>query len=98
LRNKLDATLDPPIFPHSTNDFPKPIKFKSNLGNEFHGKESVKASEEKLVEKLSGDKPNDQPHQKPKPKPIKFHCGYCGRNGQKGEFCFKRKREERMAK
>jgi hypothetical protein len=45
LRNKLDTTPDPPIFPHSTNNFQKPIKFKSNLGNEFHGKESVKASE-----------------------------------------------------
>jgi hypothetical protein len=27
-----------------------------------------------------------------------FHCGYCGRDGHKDEFCFKRKREERMAK
>jgi hypothetical protein len=34
LRNKLDTTPDPPIFPHSTNDFQKPIKYKSNLGNE----------------------------------------------------------------
>jgi hypothetical protein len=46
LRNKLDTNLDPPIFPHSTNDFQKPIKFKSNLGNVFFGKESEKPSEE----------------------------------------------------
>jgi hypothetical protein len=45
---------------------------------------------------LSGEKPNEQPHPKPKPMPIKFHCGYCGRDGRKDEFCFKRKREERM--
>jgi hypothetical protein len=50
LKNKLDTTLDPPIFPHSTNDFQKPIKFKSDLGNEFVGKKDEKASEEKPSE------------------------------------------------
>jgi hypothetical protein len=64
----------------------------------FFGKEGEKPSEEKPVEKLSGEKPHEQPHSKPKPKPIRFHCGYCGRNGHKKEFCFKRRREERMAK
>jgi hypothetical protein len=64
----------------------------------FFGKEGEKPSEEKPVEKPSGEKPNEQPHPKPKPKPIKFHCGYCGRDGHEGEFCFKRKSEERMAK
>jgi hypothetical protein len=29
---------------------------------------------------------------------VRFHYGYCGRDGHKDEFCFKRKREERMAK
>jgi hypothetical protein len=98
LRNKLDTTPDPPIFPHPTDDFQKPIKFKSTLGNMFFGKESENPSDEKPVEKPSEEKPNEQPHPKPKPKPIKFHCGYCGRDGHKGEFCFKRKRDERMAK
>jgi hypothetical protein len=79
----------------------------STLGKVFFGKESEKASEEKpvekpseekLVEKPSGEKPNEQPHPKPKPKPIRFHYGYCGRDGHKDEFCFKRKREKRMAK
>jgi hypothetical protein len=98
LRNKLDTTPDPPIFPHPTYDFQKPIKFKSALGNVFFGKEGVKSSEEKPVEKPSGEKPNEQPHPKPKPKPIKFHYGYCGRDGHKGEFCFKKRREEKMAK
>jgi hypothetical protein len=37
-KNKLDTTPDPPIFPHVTNDFQKPIKFKSDLENEFVGK------------------------------------------------------------
>jgi hypothetical protein len=39
LRNKLDTTPDPPIFPQPTNDFQKPIKFKSTLVNVFFGKE-----------------------------------------------------------
>jgi hypothetical protein len=70
----------------------------STSGKVFFGKESEKASDEKLVEKPSGEKPSEQPHTKPKPKLVRFHCGYCGRDGHKGEFCFKRKREERMAK
>jgi hypothetical protein len=98
LRNKLDTNPDPPIFPHPTNDFQKPIKFKSDLGNVFFGKEGEKPSEEKPVEKPSGEKPNEQPHPKPKTKPIRSHCGYCGRDGHKDEFCFKRWREERIAK
>jgi hypothetical protein len=107
LRNRLDTTPAPPVFPPQTNDFQKPIKFVNTLGNVFFGKESEKASgeepvdkhsEEKPVEKLSGEKPREQPHPKPKPKPIKFHCGYYAKEGHKDEFCFKRKCEERMAK
>jgi hypothetical protein len=64
----------------------------------FFGKESEKASEEKPVEKPSGEKPSEQPQPKPKPKLVRFHCGYCGRDGHKDELCFKRRREERMAK
>jgi hypothetical protein len=73
----------------------------------FFGKEVEKPSEEKSgekpskekpVEKSSGEKSSEQHHPEPKPKPIRFNCGYCGRDGHKGEFCFKRKREERMAK
>jgi hypothetical protein len=61
-------------------------------------KESEKASEEKPVEKRSGEKPSDQPQPKLKPKLVRFHCGYCERDGHKDEFFFKGKREERMAK
>jgi hypothetical protein len=64
----------------------------------FFGKESEKASEEKSVEELSGEKPSEEPQSKPKPKLVRFRCGYCGKEGHKDEFCFKRKREERMAK
>jgi hypothetical protein len=92
LRNKLDTNPDPPIFPHSTNYFQKPIKFKSTFGNVFFGNANEKPSEDKQVEKSSEEKPSEQPH------PIKFHRHYCGRDGHKGEFCFKRKCEERMAK
>jgi hypothetical protein len=70
----------------------------STSGKVFFGKESEKASEEKPVEKPSGEKPSEQPKPKPKPKLVRFHCGYCGRDGHKDEFCFKRNREERMAK
>jgi hypothetical protein len=107
LRNKLSTNPDPLIFPHSTNDFLKPIKFKSTSGKVFFGKESEKPSEEKPVErpseekpveKPSGEKPSEQPQSMPKPKLVRFHCDYCGRDVHKGEFCFKMKREERMAK
>jgi hypothetical protein len=57
-----------------------------------------KPSKEKPVEKTSGEKPSEQPQPKPKPKLVRFDCGYCGRDGHKDELCFKRKREERMAK
>jgi hypothetical protein len=86
------------VFPPQTNDFQKPIKFVSILGKVLFGKESEKASEEKLGEKPSEEKPSEQAQPKPKPKLVRFHCGYCGKDGHKNEFCFKRKREERMAK
>jgi hypothetical protein len=86
------------VFPPQTNDFQKPIKFVSTSGKVFFGKESEKPSEEKPVEKPSGEKPSEQPQSKPKHKLVRFHCGYCGRDGHKDEFFFKRKREERMAK
>jgi hypothetical protein len=107
LGNRLDTTPTPPMFPPQTNDFQKPIKFVSISGKVFFGKESEKAgekksgekpNEEKSVEKPSGEKPSEQPQLKPKPKLVMFHCGYCGSDGHKDEFCFKRRREERMAK
>jgi hypothetical protein len=49
------------MFPLQTNDFQKPIKFTSTLGNVFFGKESEKLSEEKPVEKPSEEKPVGKP-------------------------------------
>jgi hypothetical protein len=79
LRNRLDTTPAPPIFPTPTNDLQKPNKFVSTSGKVFFGKESEKASEEKSVKELSGEKPSEQPQSKPKPKLVRFRCGYCGR-------------------
>jgi hypothetical protein len=62
----------------------------STSGKVFFGKESEKASEEKPMENLRGEKPREQT-QPNKPKLVRFHCGYCGRDGHKDEFCFKRK-------
>jgi hypothetical protein len=84
LVNKLDTTPDPPVFPPQTNNFQKPERFVSPKGD--------------VVGENKGEKPSEQPHPKPKPKSIRFHCEYCGRDGHKDEFFFKRKHEERMAK
>jgi hypothetical protein len=35
LRNRLDTTPAPPVFPPQTNDFQEPIKFMSTLGKVF---------------------------------------------------------------
>jgi hypothetical protein len=63
-------------------------------------KPSEKASE-KPSEKSSGkpsEKPCEEPHPNPKPKSIRFHCEFCRKDGHKREFCYKRRREVRMAK
>jgi hypothetical protein len=80
------------VCPPQTDNFQKPIKFKSDLGNEFFGKKGEKPSEEKP----SQEKP--EPKENPKPKPKPFHCEHCARDGHLAEFCFRRKREERLAR
>jgi hypothetical protein len=94
LRNRLDTTPAPPVFPPQTDTFQKPIKFKSVLGNEFFGNEGEKLSEEKPSE----EKPEPKENPKPKPESKPFHCEHCGRDGHLAEFCFRRKREERLAR
>jgi hypothetical protein len=74
LRNRLDTTTAPPVFPPQTDNFSKPIKFKSTWGNVFFMKENEKPSEEKPVDKLSEEKPvekpsREKPNEKPHPKP-----------------------------
>jgi hypothetical protein len=85
LRNRLDTTPAPPVFPPQTDNFQKAIKFKTDLGNKFFGKKGEKLSDEKT-------EPKENPKRKPKPKP--FNCEHCGRDGHLAEFCFRRKREE----
>ena len=46
----------------------------------------------------SGEKPSEKPQPIENPKPVRFHCGYCGKDGHKDEFCYKRKRDERLQK
>jgi hypothetical protein len=89
LRNRLDTTLAPPVFPPQTDNFQKPIKFKSDLGNEFF---------RKMGEKPTEEKPQPRENQKPKLKPKPFHCEHCGKEGHLAEFLFRRKREERLAR
>jgi hypothetical protein len=76
------------VFPPQTDNFQKPIKFKSDMGKEFFGKEGEKPSE----------KPYSRENPKPKPKPIPFHCDHGGKDGHLAEFCFKRRREERLSR
>jgi hypothetical protein len=52
---------------------------------------------EKVSEKPS-EKPCEERHPKPKPRLIRFHCEFCGKDGHKKKFCYKRRREARMAK
>jgi hypothetical protein len=75
---------------------PTPKDKFASRPNQPRQKPSEKGSEkpsEKPSEKLC-----EEPHPKPKPKPIRFHCKFCGKDGHKREFCYKRRREARMAK
>jgi hypothetical protein len=55
---------------------------------------------EKPSEKLSmqGNKHEKKRQPTPKAKPVRFHCDHCGRDGHKREFCFRRRRKERLAR
>jgi hypothetical protein len=43
-----------------------------------------------------GENPKEK--SEPKPKPIPFRCEYCGKERHLAEFCYKRKRDERLAR
>jgi hypothetical protein len=75
---------------------PTPKDKFASKPNQPREKPSEKASE-KPSEKPS-EQPYEEPHPKPKPRSIRFHCEFCGKDGHKRAFCFKRKREERMTK
>jgi hypothetical protein len=79
---------------------PTPKDKFASKPNQPREKPSEKTSE-KPSEKPSGkpsEKPCEEPHAKPKPRSIRFHCEFCGKDGHKREFCYKRRREARMAK
>jgi hypothetical protein len=71
---------------------PTPKDKFASKPNQPREKPSEKPSEK------SSEKPCEEPHPKPKPKPIRFHCEFCGKDGHKREFCYKKRREARMAK
>jgi hypothetical protein len=78
---------------------PTPKDKFASKPNQPREKPSEKTSE-KPSEKPSGkpsEKPCEEPHPKPKSRSICFHCEFCGKDGHKKEFCYKR-REARMAK
>jgi hypothetical protein len=75
---------------------PTPKDKFASKPNQPREKPSEKASE-KPSEKPS-EQPCEEPHPKPKPRSIRFHCEFCGKDGHKRAFFFKRKCEERMAK
>jgi hypothetical protein len=75
LRNRLDTTPAPTMFPPQTDNFQKPIKFKSNLGNEFFGKKGEKPSGEKPSEEKPEPKKNPKPNQNRNPSIVSIVGG-----------------------
>jgi hypothetical protein len=76
-------------FASKPNQLLKPREKPSEKASEKPSeKPSVKASE----------KPCEEPHPKPKPRSIRFHYEFCGKDGHKRQFCYKRRREARMDK
>jgi hypothetical protein len=67
---------------------PTPNDKFASKPNQPREKPSEQASEK------PSEKPSEEPHPKPKPKPILFHCEFCGKDGHKSEFFYKRKRGE----
>jgi hypothetical protein len=76
-----------PVPPHTT-----PKNQFATKPNQTH-KPREKPSEKPSVQ---GNKHKKKPQPTPKAKPICFHCEHCGRDGHKREFCFRRRREERL--
>jgi hypothetical protein len=56
------------------------------------------ASKTNQPKEKPSEKACEEPHPKPKPRSIRFHCEFCGKDGHKRAFCFKRKREEKKEK
>jgi hypothetical protein len=84
---KIGNVSVPPQSTHKDQFAPKP-----NQSLKTREKPSEKSSEK------TSEKSCEEPHPKPKPRSIRFHCEFCGKDGHKEEFCYKRRREARMAK
>jgi hypothetical protein len=85
LRNRLQLH---PCFLHKLTTSRNPTSSRVSWGMSSLGR----------GEKSSEEKPEPEENPKPRPKPKPFHCEHCGRDGHLAEFCFKRKREERLAR
>jgi hypothetical protein len=77
LRNRLDTTLAPPVFPPHIDNFQKPIKFKSVLGNEFFEKKGKKPSEEKPSEEKPEPKRTQNQSQNRNPSIVSMWEGWA---------------------
>jgi hypothetical protein len=65
LRNRLATTPTPPMFPPQTDNFQKPIKCKSVLGNEFFGKKGEKRVRRNRVRRNQSPKRTQNQNRKP---------------------------------
>ena len=81
---------------------PKPEELRNSLDS-LLGTSKAKPKAKPKATKPKADKPKPPP-QAPKPKPQPkpwpeiFVCDYCHRQGHLEEFCFRRKRAERLEK
>ena len=79
---KLDTTPDPPRFQPKSENFQKRVTFVS----------------ERTGDTWAGEKQSEKPQPKQNPKSVRFHCGYCDKDGHQDEYCYRRKRDERNQK
>jgi hypothetical protein len=75
-----------------------PVPPQSTPKNKFASKPNQLLKPSQKPSGKPSEKPCEEAHPKPKPRPIHFHCEFCGKDGHKREFCYKRRREVRMAK
>jgi hypothetical protein len=75
-----------------------PVPPQSTPKDKFAPKQNQLLKPREKPSEKPGEKPCEDPHPKPKPRSIRFHCEFFGKDGHKKEFCYKRRREARMAK
>ena len=98
---KIGDIIAPPLSTPKNNSFePKPNHMRNKLDTdppppEFPPKLSESKRRVSFVSTSTGKVWSGE---RVSEKPIRFHCGYCGKDGHKDEFCYRRKRDERMQK